>query len=205
MTAGPSGPSGPHAAAPALWAAVAGVAALSAMFTFAPWLHAHGLYLRDAVLTGEWWRLVTAMWVHLGWRHWLADTLAAAGLLLLGGVAARTRALLAVLAACGLAAQAALLRLPEVAWYGGLSGALHGLAAWTGLRLLQRPGWPRVAGVALCLGVLVKVWLEQSWLAAVVFEPAWGFGVVRAAHAAGALAGLLLWLAGEWLAARRAA
>jgi len=197
-----AGKDGGAAAWPLLGAA-AGVAALSALFTFVPWLHAHGLYLRDAVLGGQWWRLATAMWVHLGWRHWLADALAAAGLLLLAGRAARTGALLGVLVACGLATQLALLRVPGIAWFGGLSGALHGLALWGGLRLLQVPGLSRGIGVGLCLGVLAKVWLEQSWLAPVVFETAWGFSVVRAAHAAGALAGLALWLAGEWLGARR--
>ncbi|MGO4328301.1 rhombosortase [Cupriavidus sp. 2TAF22] len=188
-------------------AAIAAVAALSAAFTFIPWLHAHGLYLRDAVMgqgaSGQWWRLLTAMWVHLGWRHWLADLLATAGLLLLVGREARTLAMLAVLVACGVAVQLVLCRVPSVGWYGGLSGALHGLALWGGLRLLQGDGWSRGIGVMLCLGVLVKTWLEQSWLAPVVFDPQWGFGVVRVSHAAGALAGLALWLAQEWWQRRR--
>ncbi|WP_420992910.1 rhombosortase [Cupriavidus sp. 30B13] len=194
-------------AMPGIVAALAATAALGAAFTFVPWLHAHGLYLRDAVLghgaAGQWWRLFTAMWVHLGWRHWLADLLAAAGLLLLVGREARGGAMFAVLLACGVAVQLALCRVPAVGWYGGLSGALHGLALWGGLRLLRGDGWSRGIGVLLCLGVLVKTWLEQSWLAPVVFDAQWGFGVVRISHAAGAVAGLALWLLQEWWERRR--
>lgn len=207
-------PAPPPAAAspstlPGVLAALAATATLGAAFTFIPWLHAHGLYLRDAVLghgaAGQWWRLLTAMWVHLGWRHWLADLLAAAGLLLLVGREARGGVMFAVLLSCGVAVQLALCRVPSVGWYGGLSGALHGLALWGGLRLLRGDGWSRATGVLLCLGVLVKTWLEQSWLAPVVFDAHWGFGVVRISHAAGAVAGLALWLLQEWWERRHGA
>ncbi|CAG2152458.1 Rhomboid family protein [compost metagenome] len=185
-------------------ATIAGVAGLAALFTFVPWLYAHGLYLRDAVrLDGQWWRVATAMWVHLDWRHYLADMAAAAGLLLLAGRATRIREMLAILVISGLAVQVALLNIPSVGWYGGLSGALHGLALWAGLRLLQAPGFSRVIGVITCVVVIGKVWTEQSWLAALVFDPSWGFGIVRAAHAAGAIAGLACWVLQEWWRTRR--
>ena len=186
------------------WAACAGVAALSAAFSFVPWLYAVGLYQRDAVRTGQWWRIVTAMWVHLDQWHWLADAMAAAGLILLLARVLRPQVIVGVLVACGVLVQVALLNQPTVQWYGGLSGALHGLAAWGGLRLL-RPStdaaedrFSRWIGVALCAGVLVKVWLEQSWLSPIAFDPHWGFGVVRIAHAFGAASGLLIWVLGEW-------
>nr|WP_130391233.1 rhombosortase [Cupriavidus agavae] len=180
-------------------AASAAVAALAAAFTFVPWLHAHGMYLRHGVrFEGEWWRVLTSMWVHLGWKHYLADVAATVGLLLLAGRVARIREMLAVLVICGLVAQVALLRMPAVGWYGGLSGAAHGLALWTALRLLQEAGWPRVIGVVIAVVVLGKVWTEQSWLAALVFDPSWGFNVARGAHAAGAMAGLGCWLLQEW-------
>ncbi len=186
-------------------ATVAGVAMLAALFTFLPWWHAHGLYLRDAVrLDGQWWRLATAMWVHLGWKHYLSDVAATVGLLLLAGRVARIREMLAVLVLCGLAVQVALLRMPAIGWYGGLSGATHGLALWAALRLLQAPGWSRLIGVVTCAIVLGKVWIEQSWLAAIVFDPSWGFGVARGAHAVGAVAGLACWLLQEWWRTRRA-
>jgi rhomboid family GlyGly-CTERM serine protease len=191
------------------FAAVGAVALLSALFTFVPWLHAHGLYLRDAVMghgwSGQWWRLLTAMWVHLNAGHWLADVLAAAGLLLLIARETRSGAMLVALLVLGVAVQLTLLFVPSVHWYGGLSGALHGLALWGGLRLMHGEAGSRQIGVVLTIGGLVKVWLEQSWLAAVVFDPDWGFGVVRGAHAAGAIAGFALWLLQDWWRRRSAA
>ena len=188
------------------WGACAGVAALSAAFSFVPWLHAVGLYQRDAVRAGQWWRLVTAMWVHLDMWHWLGDGMAAAGLILLLARVLQPQAIVGVLVACGVLVQIVLLNQPAVQWYGGLSGALHGLAAWGGLRLLQPAAdadedrLSRWIGVALCVGVLGKVWLEQSWLSPIVYDPHWGFGVVRIAHAVGAVSGLLIWVLGEWRA-----
>ncbi|MDE2202129.1 MAG: rhombosortase [Burkholderiaceae bacterium] len=195
-----------HRRAVQTWGACAGVATLSAAFSFVPWLHAVGLYRRDAVHAGQWWRLVTAMWVHLDAWHWLADVMAAAGLILLVARVLRPQVIVGALVACGVLVQIALLSQPAVQWYGGLSGALHGLAAWGGLRML-RPSveaeddrFSRWIGVLLCVGVLVKVWFEQSWLSPVAYDPRWGFGVVRIAHAFGAASGLLIWVLGEWRA-----
>lgn len=187
----------------AAWLAAPGaLAALAAAFTFVPWLHAHGLYLRDALYGAEgmpqWWRLVTAMWVHLDGRHWLGNTLAAAGLLWLIGRERRMREMLAVLVACGVAVQLALLAEPRIRWYGGLSGALHGLAAWGALRLIGARGGSGMIGVAMAVGLLIKLWLEQSWLVPVRMSASWGFGVVSIAHAYGAVAGLVCWLLGQW-------
>ncbi|CAJ0770328.1 rhombosortase [Ralstonia chuxiongensis] len=186
------------------WGACAGVAALSAAFSFVPWLYAFGLYQREAVRAGQWWRIVTAMWVHLDQWHWLADAMAAVGLILLLARVLRPQVIVGVLVVCGVLVQIALLNQPTVQWYGGLSGALHGLAAWGGLRLLKpstdvaEDRFSRWIGVALCAGVLVKVWLEQSWLSPIAYDPHWGFGVVRIAHAFGAASGLLVWVLGEW-------
>jgi rhomboid family GlyGly-CTERM serine protease len=180
------------------------VAALSAAFSFVPWLYAVGLYQREAVRAGQWWRIVTAMWVHLDTWHWLADAMAAAGLILLLARVLRPHVIVGALVVCGVLVQIALLNQPTVQWYGGLSGALHGLAAWGGLRLLKPSAdgaedrFSRWIGVALCVGVLVKVWLEQSWLSPIAYDPHWGFGVVRIAHAFGAASGLLIWVLGEW-------
>jgi len=203
------------------------VAALAAVFTL-PALAEWGTYRREAVLNGEVWRLATAMWVHLSWMHWAANSMAAAGLILLG-VAANMplRHLGLALLVCGLAVTVALLRVPDVAWYAGLSGALHGVALWLGITLATRAGPAqsaggvepspesaaagtaaqrlRLLGVALCAGVLVKLWFEQSWLSPVAYDPTWGFGVVRVAHGLGTFSGALWWCFGQWRTRRRPA
>ena len=221
-------------------ALVGGVAGLAALFTGVPTLAGWGTYRRAAVVDGEIWRLVTAMWVHLDWWHWLANSMALAGLILLGTAAAvPLRRLAVVLLVCGLAVTVALLRMPDVAWYAGLSGALHGLATWLGITLatgvaassvghagppsalqggpaaapagaamVPATGQPqrlRALGVGLCAGVLLKLWLEQSWLSPVAHDPAWGFGVVRVAHGLGAVSGGLWWCLAQWRTHRRRA
>jgi rhomboid family GlyGly-CTERM serine protease len=180
---------------------IAAVFALSAAFTFVPALHAFGLYQRDAVLQGEWWRVATAMWVHLNTRHWLADALSASGIVMLVAREVRVAQIGLALLACGVLVALGLLRSPEIAWYAGLSGAIHGLIVWGGIRLFEAREAPllsRLIGVAMCVVVLVKLWLEQSWLSPVVWNAEWGFGVVRQAHALGGFAGVLWWLLEGW-------
>lgn len=189
---------------------ILGMAALGALCTGVPALADALIYRRDAVLSGQAWRLVTAMWVHLSWTHWLANSMAMAGLVLLGTAAALpVRQLVGTVLICGVAVTAALLRVPEVAWYAGLSGALHGVALWLGIVLATRAGEPTIAqhwrwlGVLMCGGVLVKLWLEHSWLSPLVHDPDWGFGVARIAHALGAISGAVWWCVGQWRMRRR--
>lgn len=201
--------------------AIALLVVTSAALTFVPWLHAHGLYLRDAVMGTavqagapgsaagsdliryQAWRLLAAMWVHLDWKHWLANVMAGSGLLLLFARTARPQVSFAVLVACGLIVQVALIFVPSVHWYGGLSGALHGLAIWGALRLMTDGGNAALVGVGLAAFLGIKLWLEQSWLAPVVFDTGWRFGVVRVAHAIGAAAGIAIWMLASRMAARR--
>ena len=85
-------------------------------------------YDRSAILAGDWWLLVTGNLVHLGWSHlWLN----AAGLVLIyllyGPLLKTTSWLLYGLLTC-LGVGLGLLWLnPELRWYVGLSGSLHGL------------------------------------------------------------------------------
>jgi len=142
-------------------------------------------YERAALQHGEWWRLVSAHWVHLGLRHLLLDS---AGLALLSALYARElRAWdwLAVLIGTTAAIDAGLWWLqPQVQWYLGLSGLLHGAwaagAAAVGVRH-GRWGW-------LMLVVLgLKLLLEQRSGASLLDAP---FPVVTSAHLYGALGGL---------------
>jgi rhomboid family GlyGly-CTERM serine protease len=186
---------------------LAGIATvLGAVVTFVPGLSELAMYRREAVLDGQVWRLIGAMWVHLSWTHWLANAMAATGLILLGAAATvSARRLGTVLLLSGLAVTIALLRVPEVTWYAGLSGALHGLALWLGITLAtgaqsSEPSTHRFrwCGVVLCVAMLIKLWLEQSWLSPVAHDPQWGFGVARVAHALGAISGALLWCLEQW-------
>lgn len=162
-------------------------------------------YERPAVSDGEVWRLVTGHWVHLGWRH-LALNLA--GLFLVWHLFGRMLPLagwLAVLLVIALSQSAALMVFhPEVLWYVGLSGLLHGLLAAGALAALRH--MPLVGAGALLL-LLAKLALETlqpgvgiagagDWL---------GGPVVVESHRYGALAGLLIGAPAVWCTARQAA
>jgi rhomboid family GlyGly-CTERM serine protease len=80
----------------------------------------------QAVLNGEWWRLFTAHWVHLGWAH----TLLNAGVFLLIAWLNPTRSWkfwLAFYTVSSLCISAVLMFDQTISSYVGASGVLHGL------------------------------------------------------------------------------
>lgn len=146
-------------------------------------------YERDAIAAGELWRLLTAHVVHLGMRH---AALNAIGLVLVWSLFARDftpRRWLAVTLASVLAIDAGLWWLsPEVEWYVGASGVLHGLMAAGALAHVRRHepfGW------ALAILLAGKLALEQF----VALPFAGDMPVVRQAHLYGAIGGLAASLA----------
>jgi rhomboid family GlyGly-CTERM serine protease len=143
-------------------------------------------YERAAIAHGEWWRLATGHWVHLGLRHLLAD---AAGLVLLWMLYARElspRAWLLVLVCATAAIDAGLWwGEPSLQWYVGISGLLHGAWAAGAAAAASRrdkQGWIMLALLA------IKLVLEQRSGASLLVS---GFPVVTMAHVYGALGGLL--------------
>jgi rhomboid family GlyGly-CTERM serine protease len=164
-------------------------------------LHASGVadllqYQRDA-LAQQPWRFLTGHVVHLGWAHvainaaalWLVARLYAIDL------SAVEQAL--VLVASALATSSTLFWIfPEVQWYRGLSGALHGLyfagaATWL---LTERPRTPARLWmpVSLFAGGWIKVVVEQPARGALPAVDWLGGAVVPQAHLAGAVCGTLL-------------
>ncbi|MEN8170226.1 MAG: rhombosortase [Pseudomonadota bacterium] len=146
-------------------------------------------YQRNALLSGELWRLFTGHLVHLGWSHlWLN----LAGLVLvwvLVGQAFSLRkwwwligfSLLGI--SCGL-----LWWLPGLAWYVGLSGLLHGMLLAGSLQLVLRG--EREALLMLIIVLTKVVWeLWQGPLPG--SSEAAGGEVVVQAHALGCLSGAI--------------
>jgi len=155
-------------------------------------------YQRDLVQHGQWWRLLTGNFVHLGWMHLLRDL---AGLFLIWVLFRRSMsdlswAILVLLASLGVCLGIYLLN-PSIAWYVGLSGMLFGLFAagaaleWTSSRWRSLA---LLAGMALLLVYTVFIGPlpgEESGL---------GGRVVPQAHVYGACLGLAYILCrGGWL------
>lgn len=148
------------------------------------------------------WRLLTGHLVHLSWSHALVNLVA---LMLITRIFARwlgPRQEIAVLALCALGISLVFwLLLPELAWYRGLSGALHGLFfAGTVVWFASIRGRARWLAAAVFLGGAAKVVFEQTWGGPLPYAAWLGGAVVPQAHLAGMLFG---WTSGLRLAAGR--
>jgi rhomboid family GlyGly-CTERM serine protease len=143
-------------------------------------------YDRAALARYQWWRLLSAHLVHLGWRHALLNC---AGLTLLWMLFARELPArrwlwIALLAAASIDAGLWFLR-PAIDWYLGASGVLHG--AWAaGACAMYRRG--DGFGAALLLLLIVKLVYEQQ-SGASLFDGA--LPLVAVAHLYGTLGGTL--------------
>jgi rhomboid family GlyGly-CTERM serine protease len=150
-------------------------------------------YDRVALAQGQCWRLLSAHLVHLNLTHALLNC---AGLVLLWMLLAREfsprRWLWIVLAASALIDAGLWFLRPEVRWYVGASGVLHGVLA-AGAVALYRRG--EALGAALLLMLIVKLVYEQHSGASVF---AGDLPLVPDAHLFGALGGLI----GAWLPQR---
>ncbi|WP_269497599.1 rhombosortase [Castellaniella sp. S9] len=154
---------------------------------------------RAALAQGQWWRLLSAHLVHLGWAHALLNVI---GVVLCGLLAPAVfgRGLGARLVLLGLGVGLALwLASPGVPDYAGFSGVLYGLFAW-GLLPQLRAG-DRIAGWVLAG---IAGWMLWQWIQgpAVSEELLIGGHIVGIAHVYGFCGGIVGWGACA-LAARR--
>jgi len=146
---------------------------------------------QPALAASEPWRCWSAAFVHWSERH-LAANLAGAAVVGAFGWYGRVpwRGALAWFIAWPLV-QLALLLQPGLAHYGGLSGVLHAGVAVAAVSLLLERRQRGVAAAVLA-GLALKIVLERPWGAALSHPPDWDIAVAPLAHAAGAVAGLLL-------------
>jgi rhomboid family GlyGly-CTERM serine protease len=174
-----------------VWIAFA--AGLGACSLLAGAVPAAALDWQAALAWREPWRWWTAALVHLSSLHLGANL---AGCIVVGafGWAARLpRLWVGAWIGAWPVTHLALLAVPGLARYGGLSGLLHAGVAVAAVGTVCTAGArarARQIGVAVLAGLAVKVLAEQPWAGAVQHWPGWDIPIVPAAHAAGALAGL---------------
>jgi rhomboid family GlyGly-CTERM serine protease len=142
-------------------------------------------YERMAIAAGEWWRLITAHFVHIDLEHTLLNLM---GLVLMWAIFARDlspRQWLVVTIVVLLTIDAGLWFWDrQIDWYVGASGALHGFMAagtYVHVRRGDLDGWILVIFIVLKLGY-------EQWGGALPFVES-GMPVVLNAHLYGALGG----------------
>jgi len=186
------------------WLFCLAIALIALMATCWPDGLARLRYDRSGMMDGEMWRAMTAHLTHLNMPHLLLNLL---GLLLIcelqwGELPLRHG--IGLLGFSGAAISACLWWLhPELVWYAGLSGVLHGLWAGCTFYGLQRTSdasprkrLPYLAGAFL---LVAKLFLEFHYGPAENTAHLIGGGVVTASHLYGALAGVVYLLTLGWV------
>ncbi|MGQ0587867.1 MAG: rhombosortase [Gammaproteobacteria bacterium] len=147
-------------------------------------------YDSDAIAAGEWWRLLSGNFVHLGWWHLFLNELGVLMLVLLCPEPLSWPVWLRRLVLIGLGMGAGLyFFVPEEHWYVGLSGVIHGLFV---LGLGRQIVAERDLIALGCLGFLVgKVAWELVAGVPVSDEAAIGGRVLVESHLYGSLSALI--------------
>jgi rhomboid family GlyGly-CTERM serine protease len=156
-------------------------------------------YERAAVLAGEAWRLVTGHLVHFDVTHLGWNLLGLALVAWLFGAEYSPMRWLLILAASTLAIDAGfLLFQPQLDWYVGFSGVLHGAMAAGLLKWLVRTrDW--ITWLVACLFTAKLAW--EHFAGPLPFTAAsLDLAVVHEAHSYGALGGFAM---AAWLETRR--
>jgi rhomboid family GlyGly-CTERM serine protease len=158
-------------------------------------------YDRAAVLSGEWWRLMTCQWTHWNFSHVLWDALM---FLTLGALCERVRR--GAFVAC-VAASALLIPLlsavavPQMAYYRGLSGLDSALFVLLAVQLIQiNRSQDRVVFAAAAAGLgafLLKTLYECATGSIIFVQPHSAFTPVPLAHVVGGAIGLVTALCGS--------
>ncbi len=150
-------------------------------------------YEREGLLQGQWWRLLSAHFVHLDLEHAVLNGL---GVILMWALFARDYAplrWLVIYLGSALAVSAGLWFLnPELDWYVGASGALHGVMTAGTMAHLKRgdlDGWILAGFIVLKLGY-------ERFAGALPF--AGSPDTVVDAHLYGAAGGVVLALLSGW-------
>ncbi len=138
----------------------------------------------------ELWRLLTAHLVHLGWGHLWLNLAALVLIQLLFEDVLGPLEWVGTAIVSAFAIDAGLYFFdPEVQWYVGLSGVLHGLVACGAWELLRRRS---SIGALLAIGLSAKLIWEQWWGPVPLTASSVGGPVIVAAHLYGTVGGTLV-------------
>ena len=150
------------------------------------------VYQRDLIASGQWWRIITAHFMHSNVIHFGVNILGLFLLWLLHGEYSTPKSyFINVLILCVGISLSIYFWSTSIFWYVGLSGVLHGLFAW-GVTIdiyLKRK-----TGYLLLLGLIIKLADEQLFSSSQYMSELIEVSVAIDAHLYGAIIGLIVGL-----------
>lgn len=151
---------------------------------------------RIAIFNGQFWRLLSAHFVHLNWSHLLMNLLGLVLIWALFGKTYNTKTWVAVFCVSCLGISGLLLAFnPELRWYVGLSGLLHTLFVLGSLKDIQQARW---GGTWLLVAICLKLLYEQILGPLPGSESTAGGRVIVDAHFYGAILGAVSFAVLRW-------
>lgn len=167
-----------------------GLTVLMAVLQFGGWIP-DWRYQRLEITDGQWWRIFSCNFIHLNAAH-LGMNLAGLWLLYLffeQEITFKNWLSLLLVGALGVGGGIYYLS-PEVSWYVGLSGVLHGIVIFGALRALRTI--PIMASLVLCLMIGRLIWEQTPDYDVNYLRDTIGGAVLVNAHLYGAVTGALL-------------
>ncbi|TCI03309.1 rhombosortase [Corallincola luteus] len=144
----------------------------------------------QAVERGGWYRLISGAMIHTNGYHLLMNVAGLVAItLLFGKTVSSVRGFVAWLSITVLSGLAIYLLVPEVKWFVGLSGSLHGLLAWAALTQLPKHLY---SNIALLIGLTIKIVFEQVTGGDTGTSELIGARVLIEGHLMGALSGVVV-------------
>ena len=148
-------------------------------------------FARADIESGQWWRFITGNLVHLNWRHFSMNAIAFVAIYALyPNVLGLLNWLFVFLISCVAVTFGIWFFSPEVFWYVGLSGALHGILVV--LLLLDFFAHRNKLNLVLFTALIAKL-IWEAWMGPLPgSENTAGGRIVVQAHFYGFVGGLLL-------------
>ena len=150
-------------------------------------------YDRYAINAGEWWRLLTGHIVHLGWAHAFLNL---SGLALITVIFQQEMSFkndsIALAVCMGGTAFGIYIFSPDMIWYMGLSGALHGYLIYYLIKGYKVS--PLISFIALTTIISKVLWEQSPWGDTSQTEQLIGGTVAIDSHLFGSISGIVIGL-----------